>query len=249
VHKTVSATLLVALICSTGCQEIGQGLDMTAAEGRLVVVLVDKTTPAAEWEVYDTAIEQLVGADEGVGPSDRVVVAPINDETFTAFAPTVDVTFPKSGVALNDEDDAEIARLRLRAAFNEIRAMPRAPWTHIVDGAHVAAQVFRNDTGRTSRHLLLLTDGQEESADANFRERPPSEEETTAIIDRLAAASWIPDLQGVHVYVVGAQAPTPQAMAMVERFWRAFFTAAGAELRPGNYSRAGALLRLVDGGA
>lgn len=246
-HGLMAAVLTVSIL-STGCQEVWNLTDLKPSESRLVAVFIDKTTPDAEWAVYGAAIEQLLDPEQGIGPGDRVVLAPINAATLTTFLPTADVSFPRSGVALNDEDDAELARLRLRAAFDDLREMPRAPWTHIVDAAHVAAQLFRNDERRTKRHLVLLTDGQEESPDINFRESPPDDDTTLAIIERLAAADRIPDLQGVQVYLVGAQASTPEAMTKIEMFWRKFFDAAGAWLRPGSYSRAGTLLRLSGDG-
>src|SRR5690606_4152010 len=85
VRKAITAMLATSVL-SSGCHEVARLADLTLSDSpKVVAVFVDKTTPATEWEVYEAAIEQLLAAGLGVGPGDRMVVAPIDAETLTAF--------------------------------------------------------------------------------------------------------------------------------------------------------------------
>jgi hypothetical protein len=245
--------LVPALCLSTAVAACGR-VDWPIVHGgrpdRLVAVFVDvsATVSDADWTIYRQTFQQLIREDGPLDPGDRVVLATISSTTLTGFVPVEDVAFPDSGVAADDRDGAALQRLRLGAAFDRIRAGRgdgrRGGETHVVDAAHVAAQLFRNDIRRTSRYCLYLTDGLEESRDANFRLNPPGTSDTEALVARLRVAGRLPALQGTRVVVVGARASSPEAMVAVEHFWRRFFAAAGAEMRPGDYSRAGAELNL-----
>lgn len=239
------AALLMATVLVSGCWREPE-------PKRLILVAFDTSGTASneDWTLYRSAFDQLVGVGGDLKPGDRVVVSTISSTTLTRFVPIADVTFPHSGVALDDADDADLKRLELRAAVDklekELRDSPhtKADDTLILDAAQLAGQVFRSDSSRTSRHFLLFSDMLEESEEGNFRIRPPREQASNDLIARLRIAGRLPDLAGVRVQVLGARAASSTAMLLVERFWRKFFAETGAELRSGDYSRAAAVARL-----
>lgn len=235
--------LLMAAALASGCW--GE-----PAPKKLVLVALDTsaTASAEDWGLYRSAFDQLIAPEGDLRPGDRVVVTTISSTTLTRFVPIADVTFLDSGVALDDSDDAVLKRLELQGAIDKLEKELRDPKKKalnslILDAAQLAGQVFRSDA-RTSRHLLLFSDMLEESKDGNFRLRPPSEQSSTDLIARLRTAGRIPDLTGVRVQVLGARAASSTAMVQVEAFWRQFFAETGAELRPGDYSRAAAVATL-----
>lgn len=239
------APVLMAVALSSGCWREQE-------PKKLVLVAFDTSATASneDWSLYRAAFDQLIAPEGDLRAGDRVVVTTISSTTLTRFVPLVDVAFADTGIALDDGDDAELKRLELKAAIekleNELRDSPqtKARNTLILDAAQLAEQVFRNNPARTSKHFVLFSDMLEESADGNFRLRPPSEQASADLIARLRKAGRVPDLTGVRVQVLGARAPSSTAMLLVEGFWRKFFAETGAELRPGDYSRAAAVARL-----
>jgi hypothetical protein len=66
---------------------------------------------------------------------------------------------------------------------------------------------------------------------------------SAAALEALRAAGAVPDLSGVTVTVIGAGAGagpelTADRILAIERFWQAYFTAAGTTLEPDRYGAA-----------
>jgi len=57
-----------------------------------------------------------------------------------------------------------------------------------------------------------------------------------AWIEQQRKLGLIPDLRGVCIAAIGAEIVTPRGVA-VQKFWTAYFTAAGAQFRAENYRR------------
>ena len=114
--------------------------------------------------------------------------------------------------------------------------------TNIFDALSLAQRVFAT-YHRDRKVLVIFSDMIEESAQYNFRRKPPDITQTARIIKRQQAAGNLPDLNGVEVYVVGAgegtysNLPSSQIRA-VEEFWLKYFKACGADLRKERYGSA-----------
>lgn len=248
-----TACVVAGSLVMAGCdQELVKNPWATTVP-KLAVVFFDisGTTVEADWRLYEQQYAALTSEDGDLRPGDRVVVASISATTFTDFVPIADVTFPNTGITLNDADGAAVARLKLKGALHKLRKQfkiaPDAPGrarSTIIEATNVADQVFRNDVDRASRHLVLFSDGLEDSDNAKFIVNTPTADTTKTLIDKLKGKDRLASLAGVRVHMVGARAPSGVAMLAIEKFWRAFFVAAGAEIRPGDYARAGTILRL-----
>jgi hypothetical protein len=91
---------------------------------------------------------------------------------------------------------------------------------------------------RPTKVLVLLSDMIEDSDMGNFERLQLDDSLTRREIERQRKAGLLPDLRGVRVYVVGANAVPMDRAAAIERFWRSYFSTCGATLGPGAYSRA-----------
>ena len=75
----------------------------------------------------------------------------------------------------------------------------------------------------------------EHSARLNVTRVGPDDASIASTIDGLAAEGLVPDLRGVHAYVVGAgvsqgtDMPADRFLA-IQRFWQAYLSRAGADL-------------------
>jgi hypothetical protein len=102
--------------------------------------------------------------------------------------------------------------------------------------------VFASYPGATSRSLVVLSDMVEHSSGLDMGSTFDGSKVGNQL-DALRAGGSIPNLAGVHVYVVGAgvvtssELPAARILA-IQSFWQTYFTASGADLPPDRYGAA-----------
>jgi hypothetical protein len=225
----MTARVLVALIAGSlalaGCSR-ASGHDEA---GPLTVVLFDvsgSTKDPAIRDRYQAAFEQVL--DATVAERGTLVGDVIDDNPLAHSTYPIDGTFeacdPFTDNRLTCEARTTELRDRLWSAAEVVLAeTSNTPGTDIRDAILLAERVFAAYPGSTDRSLVLLSDMVEHSTSRS--------------------GGAIPDLTGVHVYVVGAgvvsssELPSARILA-IQRFWLGYFAAANADLPQERYGAA-----------
>jgi hypothetical protein len=225
----MTARVLVALIAGSlalaGCSR-ASGHDEA---GPLTVVLFDvsgSTKDPAIRDRYQAAFEQVL--DATVTEHGTLVGDVIDDNPLAHSTYPIDGTFescdPLTDNRLTCEAWTTALRDRLSSAAEAVLAETSStPGTDIHDAILLAERVFAAYPGSTDRSLVLLSDMVEHSSS-------PADGE-------------VPDLTGVHVYVIGAgvvsaaELPAARILA-IQRSWLDYFTAANADLPEERYGAA-----------
>lgn len=113
--------------------------------------------------------------------------------------------------------------------------------TDILNSLRLAEKVFHAWPSARERRLVLLSDMVEQSERYDFAGAPLTPTRTAAIISAESKGGRLPSLEGVKAWVVGATSAQhggvpPDRILAIERFWRAYFDAAGALLPVENYT-------------
>ena len=196
------------------------------AQPRTTVVLVDASgsIKPADREIYLQSL-QAVGATLAAG--DRILVARVGDQSRSDFRAASDITVKHTGIRLDEEEALEKARADLSQRAAALIAPENAKSTRIMETIAAAAETF-GSFPRKNGYLLLLTDGVEESATANFARSAPNGAVIASVLQKAKKAGLVPDLQGVNVSLVGAGG---SHYAGIEQFWRAYFAETGATIK------------------
>lgn len=197
------------------------------APPRTILVLVDVSgsVSAEDRALY---IRSLRAAGASLEGGDRLIVAHVGDATRASFRPALDIRVPRSRVRLEQEE--AVARARARVHREALRLVPaegaRDRHSRILEAIAAGSQVFGAAPGARA-HLLLLSDGVEESGLLDLSRRPLDAAGRQAVLARARAEGLVPSLPGVEMRVVGAGG---RHYASVEAFWRAWAAASGARL-------------------
>jgi hypothetical protein len=133
-----------------------------------------------------------------------------------------------------DRERLEAVKQAARSVAQTMFAQEAAgqlPNTDIMSTMHIAAEYMR-DAGSRLTTLVLLSD-MLQSAGGIEMARPGGTPDARWI-ERQQASGLLPRLDGACVAVIGADATTPNGIA-VRDFWRQYFEAAGASLDEDNY--------------
>ena len=166
------------------------------------------------------AIEMLQVHDTGLRDSAK---------HWSAVVPSAkDPTNPKNSEKMRIDRVRKGARLNIGILLGAPKGAAMAH-TDLLATLFRVSDIVRDRSGRES-NLYLLSDMLQSTAELNMeRGMPPSNWVPTR-----EAEGRIPNLRGVCVVVIGADASSAGGIA-VRRFWQAFFTAAGAQLLENNY--------------
>jgi hypothetical protein len=228
------------------------GCSRTAAQDEarpLVVVLFDvskSTQDPSIRDAYRAAFERVVdavAADHGTLVGDVIDDNPLAHSSYP-----IDATFPACDPLTDNrlECDARDAQVRdhvMASASSILDGTAVQAGTDIHDGVRLAERVFAAYPQATSRSLVVLSDMVERSRELSVG-RVASDDSVASTLDAFAADGAIPNLADVDVYVVGAgvvsssSALPAERILAIQRFWQAYFTAAGAELPPERYGAA-----------
>jgi len=150
---------------------------------------------------------------------------------------------PYSAFASNEDDypkQLSTQKAALRAKVEQWITTQKTPRTTILDAMLLAQKVFLGEKARAAsrRMLVIFSDMLEDDGQYRFDRMNLSPAVIQQILQREKAAGRVADLRGVTVYVAGATADKKldrRKIQQVEAFWRAYFLAAGTELKDERY--------------
>lgn len=211
------------------------GVADAATTPRQWIVLVDLSGSRASHMLVEGK-NFLKGLVERIGYGDEIVLIEVHQGSATenvqrwsgTVPPLQDPTFE----SVKDKQMLEGVRQGALAVVDEFfEREARKANTDILSTLHIVAEYVRDANGR--RPVLIVLSDMLQSANGIEMERllrmPGS-----GWIEAQRNAGLIPDLPGVCVGVIGADATTADGAA-VRQFWIEYFAAAGAELKERDY--------------
>lgn len=106
---------------------------------------------------------------------------------------------------------------------------PKILKTDIMSSFILAANVLNRYPGR-KKLIVVFSDMIEDSERYNFERINLTDQKIKEILDREEKLGNIPELTGVKIYVVGAQAKSLEKYNSIKKFWTEYFKVTGAEL-------------------
>jgi len=122
-------------------------------------------------------------------------------------------------------------RLRFAVSYTDTVGQKLITSTDILGFLRRASDYARSGT-RIPTTVVLLSDMLHSTTDLDMERRGGIKDATW--IERQRSMGLIPDLGGVCIVAVGGEVTTPRGVS-VQRFWTAYFQAAGAEFSVQNY--------------
>lgn len=246
-----SGAILLFLLL-VGCAKPRQ-----AAPAGSIAILVDRTASVSKQltSIYPKYFQTYVA--RSFVPGERVLIESITDESTLSNPPMriVDTKLPtvtpptwrwwaddyavyrdRCHLKVSRESEQYISEARrLTASTTAVfRPADLSRFTYIIDGIEDASDFLKHTP--PPHRLVLFTDGIEDSDENGLRlkfDLPDFWRTHTplGIVSSLRRQQRIPDLQGSHVYLIGAATRTPEEFHQDQRFWREFFLASGVAER------------------
>lgn len=237
---------LSLLFLTSGCSQESRA---SGPEGTEYVIFIDfsRSVGGESQELIKKDLLDHVVPTLSAG--DRILIAPITDQTLTKFHPIVDVTFPPwpafNGWSKNrlqyqaqlDDVNREIPILRektykmVEGIFSKKRASSQ---TDIFSSMILAEKLFHGIPRR--KVLIIMSDMIEDYPPYRFDRVSWTDEETGKLLGELNGKGIIPDLSDVCVYIAGPSARTPDMAGNIGAFWQAYFKQAKADFHPSRYA-------------
>ena len=243
--RGVAAVLVLSLLAGA-CSAVAKGSE---EPGPLVVVLIDVSGSTRSEEIRAGYLETFGLVLDFAEEHQGTVIADVVDENPLAHSTyPVNATFEGCN-ALTDNQltcDTRARQTREEAVTTVeqiLGSQERPAGTDIHNGLRLAERVFDAYPDAPERYLVVLSDMVERSSSLNLGRPTFDAARVEPMLDELAAADEIPDLEGVSVYVVGAgvvagsELPADRILA-IERFWQGFFERSGAQWSPDRFGAA-----------
>lgn len=237
---------LSALCLLTGCPRSPEATEST---GKEVVIFVDFSDSIRG----DNHLLLLQDLQRAIVPTlsagDRIVIAPINDKTFTGFHSIVEVTFPDKpafdgwtdNLLKHNQEvkrvDAEVARLKEEIGAKitgMFKGRTPSQQTDIFSSILMAQKLFNQQ--RRQKVLVLMSDMIVDYPPYRFERIAWTPEKTAEILSDLRTKGMIPDLSQVCVYVSGVTAASADQAGSIARFWQEYFEQTNANLDSSRYA-------------
>jgi len=193
-------------------------------------------------KAYSKAAKKIMAE---VAPGDVLVVGLITEVSLSEPRFCVEYAFH---VFKPTTDNSLIKRVEKKAFLNAFRVTKDSlmaiidstlfdfhtliPRTEIMGALQVASRVFKN-YGYKNNDLIIFSDMIEDSQYYNFKLENLDRRRIRQIIKREKRRGRLPDLVGVHIYVVGAY--EEGRYQSLRTFWQAYFESSGAAFKPKNY--------------
>lgn len=222
------AILLTVVAFIEGCSEVGGAADaaLNDTPPTTTVALYDRSisVPAEDRSLYVSSLKAL---GVGMRGGDRLLLAPIGDQTRSNFRPSLDLPVISTDVRLDQEDAEAEARKTIESLAESLLAAGNdAGHTRILEAIGAASEAFKaGQPGR--RRLILLTDGVEESDVVNLDQPEVTSDEIKDAMAKAKTLDLLPNLRGVDLIVIGAGG---EDYAGVRAFWIAYAKETGAKL-------------------
>jgi len=225
--------LLILTVSFTGCTD--------DPRDRTTVLLFDVSSSVRSDALltrYRSVIDEVIATAQ---PGDYVVGDRINADSRAEAHLALDGHLPRPKSGENShffKQRLEVARDTLRQQADSLLSAPAASCTDLLGAFDLAARLL-GGSGAAEKRTIVASDMVQTCGDVNFHRTDLSEEAISALIEKERAAGRLPDLAGVSVWVAGAgtnKKIAPERRAAIERFWQAYFEAAGAQLTSERYA-------------
>ncbi len=244
---TITASIMMAgCLLATACKAPPEFATDRANE---VIIFIDfsQSIRRDTKALFQTDLERFILPSLHAG--DRLIIAPINDKTFTSFHPIIEETFPDEPKfdGWNDnilkhnkrvrKTEGEIAEVKERID-GQVEAMfrqsPKSQRTDIFSSLLMAEKLFNHEQRR--RVLVLMSDMIVDYPPYRFDRIKWTDEEREKMLTELQAKGMIPDLSGVCVYISGVTANSVEVASSISKFWLNYFERAQADMHPSRYA-------------
>jgi hypothetical protein len=205
-------------------------------QSRVIAIFVDMSgsTNKARRTVYRSAFEKVY---QNFREGDRIIIGTITGRSFIDFKPVVDAEIPKHSIWVNRisfEKKLTNTKKDIQTKVESLLAHKRGtPRTEIINSLNIADNLFHNDKRR--KILVILSDMIQDSKEYNFAAVKVTDRYISKIIKVRKKKKLIPKLNNVKVYVAGASAPNPKKFRSIEKFWKRYFVASGADFSSHRY--------------
>ena len=241
-----SSMLALAGALLTGCVV---STESTGDVGKEIIIFVDfsgsmgaENRALIEHDFADSIIPSLAAGD-------RILVAPINEETFTSFHALLDETFPplpEFNRWMDNtmhyqrelkviETEADALRERIRSQLPEMLLKAGSSnKTDIFSSLLMAKKLFQETERR--KILILMSDMIVDYPPYRFDRISWTPEKKQELLAELEVKGLIPDLSGVCVYVSAVTAESAEMARQISGFWQDYFDRSHADLDPSRYA-------------
>jgi len=231
---------------SSGCSRSSQA---STPRGTDIVVFVDfsASTTKEDRKLYEQAVTDQILLSLSAG--DRLLIAPINDKTLTAFHPLVEATFPpkpefngwmdnvlKYNKQAKEVDD-QVAHLKTTVRMQVDALFAKrytSQYTDVFSSLLIAKQLFHNE--QRNKVLILLSDMIEDYPPYHFDRIAWSPDTNQKLLSELEKKGMIPNLSGVCIYVSGIAGESADLAQNIGSFWQAYFQRTKADMDPSRYA-------------
>ncbi len=240
------SVLALAGALLTGCFVSAES---TRNVGNEIIIFVDfsgsmgaENRALIEHDFADTIIPSLAAGD-------RILVAPINEETLTSFHALLDETFPPQPEFNRWLDNTMRHERELKASerkADELREKIRAQLpemllkagssnkTDIFSSLLMAKKLFQATERR--KILILMSDMIVDYPPYRFDRISWTPEKKQELLAELQLKGLIPDLSGVCVYVSAVTAESAEMARQISSFWQDYFDRSHADLDSSRYA-------------
>jgi len=241
----------VSLLALAGALLVGcfVSTESTGDAGNEIVIFVDfsgsmgaENRALIERDFTDSIVPSLSAGD-------RILVAPINEETLTNFHALLDETFPPEPEFNGWMDNTMLHQREQRAIKTEVdelreRIRSQVPEmllkagssskTDIFSSLLMAKKLFQQTERR--KILILMSDMIVDYPPYRFDKISWSPEKQQELLAELQGKGLIPDLSGVCVYVTAVTAESAEMARQISGFWQDYFDRSHADLDPSRYA-------------
>jgi len=222
-------------------------------KNKLIVVLLDLSESTNKPEIRKLYVNSFVKILDKITHGDALFVAPITEKSMLEpnfiieekrIVP-LDLSFnvnllEKKKIERKKRDELKKKKEEIKNQVTNILINPKRKIlkTDILSSLNmVDERIFRvADYKNFNKMLIIMSDMIEDSYSYNFENEDLTSEKIKSIINQRKRDGLIPNLQGVKVYVVGAQARTLKKFLQIKDFWMNYFKETGAILLEQNYS-------------
>lgn len=200
--------------------------------GQVHIILIDDTGSITDADrgIY----REATGADlKSAKAGDRVVVARISDAKLGGFRAEMDVSIADTG---KHYDDLATGKLVHEKAQSTIAALLKpvkgSMETRILDVISALEPLITEArTNKQRIRLLMLTDGIEETQEANMAKSTVDDTWINRVIAARQRAKLIPKLVDVETFMIGGGGSSAAQAKAIEAFWRRYLSITGAQLK------------------
>lgn len=157
---------------------------------------------------------------------------------FDEFVPTIDNDFyKKQEHKLFTEGQVKIKDSICTVIDTLLYCGKKTGHTDIFSSLQLAEKVFKNYMDH-DKVLVMMSDMIESTPAYKFENEQLTEKRTKEIIDTKVQKGEVPDLNGVKVYVAGANSVNSEKFNSVQNFWLEYFKACHADCEASHYNSA-----------